>query len=129
MTCENCIHNELIKTEASSFCLCSRAFEMTERRKYDPNIECEYFIDRSKVLYLPCKIGDTVYTISRGSIIPIAEADTLYKKMCKAVYKEGIKDFAEALKFVWYDNRYDSPDIDFEYFIDTIAEEMVGETK
>lgn len=64
MTCENCIHNNLIKTEASSFCLCSRAFEMTERRKYDPDIECEYFMDRSKVIFLPVNVGDTVYYIT-----------------------------------------------------------------
>ena len=59
----------------------------------------------------------------------LAEADTSYNKCAKRFYKEGIKDFAETLKFVWYDNRYDSPDIDFEYFIDTIVEEMVGDTE
>lgn len=66
-TCKDCIHYELIKTEASSFCLCSMAFEMSERRKHNPNVECEYFADRSEWVHLPCKVGDTVYYFLDGS--------------------------------------------------------------
>ncbi|MEE1011200.1 MAG: hypothetical protein U0L11_04085 [Acutalibacteraceae bacterium] len=39
---------------------------------------------------------------------------------------EAIKEFAEKLKNAWSDNRYDSPDIDFDYFVD-LVQEMVGE--
>lgn len=41
---------------------------------------------------------------------------------------EAVKEFAEKLKFVWFDNRYDSPDIDFDYFVDNLVKEMVGDT-
>ena len=39
---------------------------------------------------------------------------------------KAIKEFAEKLKNAWSDNRYDSPDIDFDYFVD-LVQEMVGE--
>ena len=52
-----------------------------------------------------------------------------YKLHYNEAGTEAIKEFAEALKFVWYDNRYDSPDIDFEDLIDTIVEERVGDTE
>ena len=83
-TCKDCIHYELIKTEASSFCLCSMAFEMSERRKHNPNVECEYFADRSEWVHLPCKVGDTVYCIEfaeeigidKGKVYAISYTDT-----------------------------------------------------
>ena len=59
----------------------------------------------------------------------LRSAANSYKLHYNEARAEAIKEFAEALKFVWYDNRYDSPDIDFEYLIDTIVEEMVGETE
>ena len=42
---------------------------------------------------------------------------------------EAVKEFAEKLKFVWFDNRYDSPDIDFDYFVDILVETLVGDTE
>lgn len=59
----------------------------------------------------------------------LAEADTSYNKCAKRFYKEGVKEFAEKLKFVWFDNRYDSPDIDFDYFVDILVEILVGDTE
>lgn len=35
----------------------------------------------------------------------------------KEAQSEAIKEFAERLKEEWFNNRYDSPDIDFDYFI------------
>ena len=61
--CKDCIHYEVIKTESSSYCLCSKAFKMSERRRHDSTIECEYFKDKSKIIDLPCAVGDTVYVI------------------------------------------------------------------
>lgn len=41
---------------------------------------------------------------------------------------KAVRDFAEALKFVWFDIGYDSPDVDFDDFVDTLVEKMAGET-
>ena len=62
-TCKDCIHYEVIKTESSSYCLCSKAFQMSERRRHDSTIECEQFKEKSKIIELPCSIGGTVYVI------------------------------------------------------------------
>ena len=42
---------------------------------------------------------------------------------------EAVKEFAERLKKVWFDNGYESPDVDFEDFVDNLVKEMVGDTK
>lgn len=42
---------------------------------------------------------------------------------------EAYKEFAQIIKDKWFDNRYDSPDIDFDDFIDNLLKEMVGESK
>lgn len=41
---------------------------------------------------------------------------------------EAYKEFAEIIKDKWFDNRYDSPDVDFDDFISNLLKEMVGET-
>lgn len=40
---------------------------------------------------------------------------------------EAYKEFAEKIKDKWFDNRYDSPDVDFDDFISNLLKEMVGE--
>ena len=40
---------------------------------------------------------------------------------------EAYKEFAEIIKDQWFDNRYDSPDVDFDDFISNLLKEMVGE--
>ena len=45
----------------------------------------------------------------------------------KEAQSEAIKEFAEMLKDEWFNNRYDSPDIEFDYFIDLVIKEKVGE--
>ena len=42
---------------------------------------------------------------------------------------EAYKEFAQIIKDKWFDNRYDSPDIDFDDFIDNLLKEMEGDTK
>ena len=42
---------------------------------------------------------------------------------------ETYKEFAEKLKNKWFDEHYDSPDVDFDDFIDNLLKEMVGEEK
>ena len=40
---------------------------------------------------------------------------------------EAIKEFADKLKKEWFNNDYDSPDVDFDEFVDKLLKEMVGE--
>lgn len=45
------------------------------------------------------------------------------------VKNEAYKEFAEIIKDKWFDNRYDSPDVDFDDFIDNVLKELVGDNK
>ena len=40
---------------------------------------------------------------------------------------EAYKEFAERLKEEWFNDDYDSPDVDFDEFVDNLLKEMVGE--
>ena len=40
---------------------------------------------------------------------------------------EAVKEFAERLKHSFFDNGYESPDVDFDYFVDNLTKEMVGD--
>lgn len=42
------------------------------------------------------------------------------------VKAEAYKDFAEHLKEEWFNNYYDSPDVDFYEFVDNLLKEMFG---
>lgn len=44
-------------------------------------------------------------------------SDELYQK----IKAEAVKEFAERLKKVWFDNGYESPDVDFEDFVDNLV--------
>lgn len=58
------------------------------------------------------------------------EHDSISDCINEAVKKaraEVIRGFGKRLKDVWSDNDYDSPDIDFDYFVDTVIKEMAGE--
>ena len=56
------------------------------------------------------------------------EAQNLYAEQVKAEIKaEAYKEFAEHLKEMWSNNYYDSPDVDFDEFVDNLLKEMVGE--
>lgn len=66
-----------------------------------------------------------------------AEIERLYKRVeelsdvlsntIKIRYAEAYKDFAEHLKEKWSNNYYDSPDVDFDEFVDNLLKEMLGE--
>lgn len=47
----------------------------------------------------------------------------------RKIKAEAYKEFAEIIKDKWFDNRYDSPDVDFDDFIDNVLKELVGEDK
>lgn len=40
---------------------------------------------------------------------------------------EAYKEFAEHLKEEWFNNYYDSPNVDFYEFVDNLLKEMLGE--
>ena len=50
------------------------------------------------------------------------------KRIKREAKAEAYKEFAEIIKDKWFDNRYDSPDVDFDDFISNLLKEMVGET-
>lgn len=47
MLCEKCIHYEFVKTNASTYCLCSEAFNFKEKLRHNPEEKCNYFKDRA----------------------------------------------------------------------------------
>jgi hypothetical protein len=71
MTCKDCIHYEACDISAVFFGgeQGSKAFREYEKRTNVQN-DCDTFKDKSKIVELPCRVGDTVYVISRGEIIP-----------------------------------------------------------
>ena len=48
-------------------------------------------------------------------------------KIVEQIKSEAYKEFAEHLKEMWSNNYYDSPDVDFDEFVDNLLKEMVGE--
>lgn len=69
---------------------------------------------RQKQAYLLCNLkGQKYELINRISVIK----------------NEAYKEFAEIIKDKWFDNRYDSPDVDFDDFIDNVLKELVGDNK
>ena len=48
-------------------------------------------------------------------------------KTVEQIKSEAYKEFAEHLKEMWSNNYYDSPDVDFDEFVDKLLKEMVGE--
>lgn len=69
---------------------------------------------RQKQAYLLCNLkGQKYELINRISIVK----------------NEAYKEFVERIKDKWFDNHYDSPDVDFDNFIDNILKELVGEDK
>lgn len=48
-------------------------------------------------------------------------------EVSKTIKSEAVKEFAEKLKHSFFDNGYESPDVDFDYFVDNLVKEMVGE--
>ena len=50
-------------------------------------------------------------------------------KTVEQIKSETYKEFAEHLKEKWSNNYYDSPDVDFDEFVDNSLKEMVGDTE
>lgn len=57
----------------------------------------------------------------------VKQFDKRLEKTVKLERAEAIKEFAGIIKNKRYDNRYDSPDVDFDDFISNLLKKMVGE--
>lgn len=55
MTCKDCIHYEA----------CKDWINETALQKYVEDNGCDKFKDKSRIVELPCKVGDTVYRVRR----------------------------------------------------------------
>lgn len=56
MNCKDCIHFDVCKD-----------YKWVERKgKLNPSYNCPYKKDKSRIIELPCKIGDTVYYVYHG---------------------------------------------------------------
>lgn len=67
MSCKDCLHVEVCEKHcedqyAAGCCICTMR---TCNYKYELNVEndCPQFTDKSRLVELPCKIGDTVWCI------------------------------------------------------------------
>ena len=68
-TCKDCIHYEL-------------CFDDNITQFDDGNAEqCAYFKDKSKLVELPCKVGDTVYEIDGGD----SESGNIYSRVVRKI--------------------------------------------
>ena len=103
MTCKDCIHNEV----------CYRREVYNDIEEHIRKLGCIDFIARAEIEKLK---GSTI-------VSNIMESQRI-KREAKA---EAYKEFAEIIKDKWFDNRYDSPDVDFDDFISNLLKEMVGE--
>ena len=57
----------------------------------------------------------------------VRDFDKRLEKTVKLERVYAYKEFAGIIKDKWFDNRYDSPDVDFDDFISNLLKEMVGE--
>ena len=57
----------------------------------------------------------------------VRDFDKRLEKTVKLERVYAYKEFAGIIKDKWFDNRYDSPDVDFDDFISNLLKEMVGD--
>lgn len=57
MTCKDCIH----------YAICSKKHWRIESNKYTCE-RCNDFKDKSRIIELPCKVGDEIYVLNIGNI-------------------------------------------------------------
>ena len=69
---------------------------------------------------------DEGFKINKYKEPVLSEDERANERKIKA---EAYKEFAEIIKDKWFDNRYDSPDVDFDDFIDNVLKELVGDNK
>lgn len=78
---------------------------------------------------------DCIHDLQNENEILSRNADTAFQDglnerrdlFAPEIKAEAYKEFAEIIKDKWFDNYYDSPDVDFGDFIDDALKELVGE--
>ena len=69
-TCKDCVHFDVccsyLSTAYNKCKLATPDFKLLKNIECD---ECQHFKDRSRFVELPCKLGDTLYTIVTGNRI------------------------------------------------------------
>lgn len=65
MTCKDCFHYEKCKLKFGIIMQEINGIEEYDNFKNWDNVEelCQFFKDKSKIVELPCKVGDTVYVV------------------------------------------------------------------
>ena len=94
------------------------------------NVEIIDLINRQHAEIERLNIENEILSINADTAFQdgLNEAQDLYAEQVKAEIKsEATKEFAYRLKEMWSNNYYDSPDVDFDEFIDNLLKEMVGE--
>ena len=82
-------------------------------------------------LYIAVRKAEEEITRQQTEIEQWKEEANKYQNLwCMAVddlekaKSEAVKEFAERLKHSFFDNGYESPDVDFDYFVDNLIKEM-----
>lgn len=61
MTCKNCIHYEVCRDFQGSWIVIEHI------NKNDAEKKCEHFEDKSRIIELPCNVGETLYILNQGN--------------------------------------------------------------
>lgn len=96
MTCKDCLHYEV----------CNPDIKVTAEMFRDvTGVEsCKYFTDHSEWVHLPCRVGDTVYTIYNVSlahykVVEIIVNDFVWAKLYNGEYSGEYKSKLICLDF------------------------------
>ena len=111
-----------------------KALECCYRKGGTPCRDCPFneFEDCNDVLmadYVFNLINRQQEEIERLKEQPYTFQIEVSKKIESEIKSKAVKEFAERLKKVWWDNGYESPDVDFDDFVDNLVKEMVGEAE
>lgn len=83
--CENCIHYDVCLDIEESLGQILNCISIK-------HIGCRYFKDKSLFVELPCKVGDTVYKMSRGEIIPMIVNSISFNGNCEYMLNCSYED-------------------------------------
>lgn len=64
------------------------------------------------------KLSEEQINETKGGLLKLVEYNE------REIKAEAYKEFAQIIKDKWFDNRYDSPDVDFDDFIDGVLKEL-----
>ena len=84
MTCKDCLHCEICEIYYANKGGIS---------KTDSAEECNWFEDKTLYVKSPCKVGDTVYAIQRGEIVPLRIEAIYYNKYCLNIFARNERVF------------------------------------